>query len=231
MPGGRAPDESEGEVPPKLSFWERLRKAVVKPVEPGTGASTKASDEPQSVEELQSAVKFANDKERIIGLLAAPVAAAIGILVITALIEDDPPAFLKNGQVNKLHVSLSLYHDLAGVLLGLSVLMLAAAFFRKRLFLGILMALYGLAVFNLHYWGFGLPFILFGAWLLVRAYRLQRSLRDATGDGSSSPGASRRGGAAAPGGARPQPSKRYTPPTPASKRSLPPKPENEQKAG
>ena len=39
------------------------------------------------------------------------------------------------------------------------------------------MALYGLAVFNLHYWGFGVPFILAGAWLLVRAYRLQRDLQ------------------------------------------------------
>ena len=50
------------------------------------------------------------------------------------------------------------------------------------------MALYGLAVFNLHYWGFGVPFILVGAWLLVRAYRLQRDLREATGDAPARPG-------------------------------------------
>ena len=31
---------------------------------------------------------------------------------------------------------------------------------RKRLFLGIATALYGLAIFNLHYWGFGIPFIM-----------------------------------------------------------------------
>ena len=36
------------------------------------------------------------------------------------------------------------------------------------------MALYGLSIFNLHYWGFGLPFIMVGAWYLVRAYRLSR---------------------------------------------------------
>jgi hypothetical protein len=95
--------------------------------------------------------------------------------------------------VNRLHVSLSLYHDLGAVLIGLSVLVLVVAMFRKRLYLGISMALYGLAVFNLHYWGFGVPFIMGGAWLLVRAYRLQRDLREAT-DEPSRPGAQRRGG-------------------------------------
>jgi hypothetical protein len=172
-----------------------LRNAILKPEEPDAAspgkASGKASDEPLSLEELESAVRSANDKERLIGLLAAPVAAAIGILVISALIVNDPPAILKSGQPNSLHVSLSLYHDLAGVLLGLSVLMLVMAMLRKRLYLGILMALYGLAVFNLHYWGFGVPFIMGGAWLLVRAYRLQRDLREATEE-SSRPAVQRR---------------------------------------
>jgi hypothetical protein len=150
---------------------------------------------PQSVEELEAAVRFADDKERLVGLLAAPLAAAIGILVISALIVNDPPAFLKNGHANRLHVSLSLYHDLAGVLLGLAVVMLVMAMLRKRLYLGILMALYGLAVFNLHYWGFGLPFVMGGAWLLVRAYRLQRDLREA---GEEAPDAQWRGGSVLP---------------------------------
>jgi len=67
------------------------------------------------------------------------------------------------------------------------------------------MALYGLTVFNLHYWGFGVPFILFASWYLVRAYRLQRELKEAT--------------ATAGGGAGgPRPSKRYTPPTARPKR-------------
>jgi hypothetical protein len=97
-----------------------------------------------------------------------------------ALIVNDPPVLLKNGRIDTLHVSLTLYHDLEGVLLGLSILMLVTALLRKRLYLGIVMALYGLAVFNLHYWGFGFPFVMAGAWLLVRAYRLQRDLREAT---------------------------------------------------
>ena len=91
-------------------------------------------------------------------------------------------------------MNLSLYHELSLVLLGLSVVMLATAFFRKRLYLGIVMALYGLAIFNLRYWGFGIPFVLVAAWLLVRAFRLQRDLREATGD-SPRAAAQRRGGA------------------------------------
>ncbi|MGD0320212.1 MAG: hypothetical protein ABSC00_01190 [Acidimicrobiales bacterium] len=238
VPGGRGPDDLSAGAPPRLSLWQRLllvlprlkrdqekaplgdrlRNAVVKPVEPDAASTAKVSDEPLSVEELEAAVRSADDKERLIGLFAAPVAAAIGILVISALISNDPPAFLKNGQVNKLHVSLSLYHDLTVVLLGLSVLMLVTAWFRKRLYLAILMALYGLAVFNLHYWGFGIPFLLGGSWLLVRSYRLQRDLREATGETPSRPGARQRRGGATATMSRPQPNKRYTPPVSPSKR-------------
>ena len=215
----------------KAPLGDRVRGAIMKPVEPGAAAIDPASDESRSVEELEAAVRSANDKERLIGLLAAPLAAAIGILVISALIVNDPPALLKNGQANALHVSLSLYHDLGGVLLGLSVLMLVMAMLRRRLFLGILMALYGLAVFNLHYWGFGVPFIMGGAWLLVRAYRLQRDLREATGERPSNPGAQRRGAGATSRTSRPQPNRRYTPPTSPPRRSSPSEPENKRRAG
>ena len=60
--------------------------------------------------------------------------------------------------------------------------MLGAAWFRKRILIGIAMALYGLSIFNLHYWGFGFPFILGGAWYLVRAYRLSEKLKHARAD-------------------------------------------------
>ena len=53
--------------------------------------------------------------------------------------------------------------------------------------MGIALCLYGLAVFNLHYWGFGVPFLMAGAWYLVRAYRLQQELKraEAAGPGAS----------------------------------------------
>lgn len=121
--------------------------------------------------------RFANDKERLLGLVAAPIATAIGLLVVGALVTEDPPARLKNGQINALHVNPSLYCELAAVLVGLSICMLVTALWRRRLYLGVAMSLYGLAIFSLHYWGFGVPFIAVSAWLLVRAYRLQSDLR------------------------------------------------------
>jgi hypothetical protein len=246
MPEGRAPDDSEGGDPPRLGLkhrlvprqkhnpekaplGERLRNLVLKPVGTDT-VSTAQSAGPPSIEELVANVRSANDKERLIGLVAAPVAAAIGILVISALIINDPPARLKNGQIDPLHVSLPLYHDLGGVILALSVLMLVTAMWRKRVYLGIVTALYGLAIFNLHYWGFGVPFILVSAWLLVRAYRLQRDLREATEGNLSGTGAQRRGGSATPRRSSPKPNRRYTPPTVAPKRSSAAKPENKRQA-
>ena len=78
--------------------------------------------------------------------------------------------------------------------------------------------MFGLAIFNLHYWGFGVPFLLVGAWYLVRAYRLQRDLKEAMADPS--------GGRAGQAGERvsvpARASKRYTPPT-APRRPTPPK--------
>ena len=59
----------------------------------------------------------------------------------------------------------------------MALLILVTAWFRKRLFEGIVLGLFGLGIFNLHYWGFGVPFIMAGAWLLVRAYRLSQKLK------------------------------------------------------
>jgi hypothetical protein len=228
MPDGREPEEWETRATSKLSpsWWlarifpsksrgsdkprigERLRDAVLKPPKPGEAA---VSDEPETVEELQLAVKFASDKERLIGLLAAPFAAAIGFVIGSVLISHDPAALLANGSVNKLHVSVSLYDEAMWALVLLGVVMLICAYFRKRLYLAIVMALYGLTVFNLHYWGFGVPYILAGAWLLMRSYRLQKSLRVATGDTSRY--GPNRSDQRTPSTARPRANRRYTPPT------------------
>ena len=100
MSGGRVDDDSDGHGP-RLSFGQRFlaalprlgrngekqplvdrfKEAVVKPVEPSAAAKAKADDVPLSVEELRDAVAFADDKERLTGLLLAPVAAAIALLV------------------------------------------------------------------------------------------------------------------------------------------------------
>ena len=222
------PDAGDDQTP-SMSSWQRFTASVSNfmlkpapaPEEQGRAAAKDAG--PTTIPELEAAIKRADDKERLIGLLLAPVAAAIALLVVASLTAHDPKALLANGLPNKLHVNPSLYSELGAVTLALALLMLGAAWFRKRLLLGIAMALYGLSIFNLHYWGFGFPFILVGAWYLVRAYRLSEKLKHAKAE---QPGASGRSSA----GPRPQPSKRYTPPA-APVRRAKPKPGKELEAG
>lgn len=228
MPGGLDPDESGGSPAPRPGLWDRLRGAVFKPVDPDAPHAEVAA--PPTKEELEDEVKRADDKERLVGLFGAPVGAAISTILASAQLANDPSQYLRNGQVNPHYISVTETHELLLVLLGLCVAMLVTAWFRKRLLLGIVMALFGLSLFNLKFWGFGVPFILAGAWLLVRAYRLNRDLREATPDDAPGSGTARRGGGLAPA-PRPQPNKRYTPKSTPPKRPAPPSSDGEQKAG
>jgi hypothetical protein len=181
-----------------MTRWQRLKYTVVQPDDEVDGKKT-VTDE-RSVEELEDAIRRSDDKERAVGLVAAPLAAIIGIVISSASID----------YARSHHLSVTVYDELTYVILGMSVLMLMSSLLRKRLFQGITMALYGLAVFNLHYWGFGIPFLLGGGWYLVAAYRLQQALKRAQADAPATPG---RNGARPKNGPRPRPSKRYTPPT------------------
>jgi hypothetical protein len=205
MPGSRDSEIPEGDDAPKMSWLQRLRYAIVVPdSDPGE----KVQQDDRSAEELDEAIRYADDKERTIGLIAAPLGALVAVLVGSADISH----------AQTLHQSTSTYEELLGVLALMSVLMLVMALLRKRLFLGIVMALYGLSIFNLHYWGFGIPFIMGGAWYLVRAYRLQQKYKLASPEGSGGNGRGR-----APG-VLPRPNKRYTPPTAQPRRPAKPKP-------
>jgi len=170
--------------PDKPTLSERFTRAMIK----ADTAERPVKEGPTTVDELEEAVKRANDNERLIGLLAAPLAGMVGLLVTGSLLANNPKTYS------------SVYHVLSLTLLVLALAMLAAAWFRKRLYLGIAMALYGLSIFNLHFWGFGIPFLLFGSWYLVRAYRLQQKLKLAR---EAAPGG---------GGGQTRASKRYTPP-------------------
>jgi hypothetical protein len=154
----------------------RLSRLLLKPPPPGTPHATPAA--PRSVEELEDDYLYANDKERIIGLVVAPIAAVIAVTVVGAQINHDPAAFLRNGTVNPKHFATGIYYELLGVMAVMAVGILATAWFRKRLYLGMLTALFGVAIFNLHWWGFGIPFAMVGAWYLVRASRAGRALKD-----------------------------------------------------
>jgi hypothetical protein len=183
---------------PALTLWERLKYTLVRPDD---DPKERAQADDRSAEELRETIHRSDDKERTIGLVAAPIAAIVAIAISTASIN----------YANTHHQSKTIYDELTYVLLGLSVLILVSSLLRKRLFQGITLALFGLAVFQLHYTyvGFAAPFILAGAWYLVRAYRLQQSLKRAEGD----PDRSARSTAQASRVARPRPNKRYTPPT------------------
>ncbi len=135
----------------------------------------------------------------------APLAAAIGLIVTGSLIANDPKATLANGMKNVKHVDPTLYLELGAASFVLALVMLGMAWYRKRLYLGLAMALYGLSIFNLHFWGFGIPFLMVGAWYIVRAYRLTQKLKLAKAEAGDGPSTRRPG----PGA----PNKRYTPPT------------------
>ena len=149
-----------------MTFWQRLKYSMVRPDDDPKEVK---EVEIRPVEEIEADIARSNDKERAIGLVAAPVAAFIGLII-------------SNASVNyaKTHnQSTSVYDKLTYVLLGLAVLVLLTSWLRKRMFQGITLALYGLAIFQLHYtyFGFAAPFLLAGAWYLVRAWRLQQELK------------------------------------------------------
>jgi hypothetical protein len=187
MPASRQ-DVKHGPPSKNPRFVDRLRTAALKPEDPQAPARSRGAYE-LSGQELVLEEKRANDKERAIGLLAGPLATIITFLVVHNLVVNDPSARLSDGALDKQYVSLSTYHDLFLVLIGLSFGISAMALWRKRLFLGMVTAMYGLTIFNLHYWGFGVPFVMVGAWYLVRAYRLHRNLKESAAGGRS--GASR----------------------------------------
>jgi hypothetical protein len=200
MPSSPVARDPEGDDAPRMTFWERVKYSMVRPDD---DPKEKEVQEIRPVEEIQADIARSNDKERAIGLVAAPVAAFIGLLI-------------SNASINyaKTHnLSTSVYDKLTYVLLGLAVLILLTSWLRKRMFQGITLALYGLAIFQLHYtyFGFAAPFLLAGSWYLIRAWRLQQELKRAEAAGPQAPrpkGATT--SAAAP---RPRRNKRYTPPS------------------
>jgi hypothetical protein len=199
----------------KQPIGDWMRHTFLKPEDP-SARSKEVANEQLSVEELELKTKLADDKERGIGLIAGPVGAAIGFVVVHSLVVNDPPRLLRNGVLDKLYVNPTLYDEVLLVLIALSVLIVVMALLRKRLLLGIATALYGVTIFNLHYWGFGIPFAICGAWYIVRAYRLNRDLKYATGDSDSRFAARSGRNSASYTASGPGANKRYTPPRASS---------------
>jgi hypothetical protein len=196
MAANETRDDSGGDSAPPMTAWQRLKYTFV---QPDDSPDDKGAVDDRTVEELQDAMGRSDDKERAIGLVAAPLAAIVGIIISSATIQN----------AKDHHNSTTVYVELTYVILIMAVLILVSSLLRKRLFQGVTMALFGLAVFNLRFWGFGVPFLLAGAWYLVRAYRLQQALKRA--EAADAP--PRPKGASRPDTPRPRSNKRYTPPT------------------
>ena len=183
---------------PRMTLWQRLRYSMVRPDDE---PSDRVHAEDRPVEEIQEDIRRSNDKERAIGLVVAPVAAVVGLVISSASIN-----------YAKTHnQSTAVYDKLTYVLLALALLILVSSMLRKRLFQGITIALFAVAIFQLKftYVGFAFPFVLIGAWYLIRAYRLQQELKRAEAAGPSAPRPKGSNGTQA----RPRRNKRYTPPS------------------
>jgi hypothetical protein len=199
MPSSPAADDPGADDAPGMTRWERLKYSMVRPDDDPKDVK---EQEIRPVGEIEAEISRSNDKERVIGLIAAPVAAIVGLIISSASVN----------YARSHNESVGVYEKLTYVLLGLAILILLTSWLRKRLFQGITLALFGLAIFQLHYSyvGFAAPFILFGAWFLIRAYRLQQELKRAEAAGPGAPRPKASPSAAAP---RPRRNKRYTPPS------------------
>ena len=112
----------------------------------------------------------ADDRERLAGVVAAPLAALLDFVVVGVLAARD--------RIAHLGVPATRYEELEVVLLVLTAGILASAVLRRRVLLGAALGLQGLALFDLRFWGFAVPFVAAGAWLLARAYRSREAAPD-----------------------------------------------------
>jgi hypothetical protein len=203
MPANRETGSSGDDGAP-MTRWERLKYAMVKPDD--ADDARPAADE-RSADELRYDIRYADDRERAVGLIAGPISALISFIVIGSLINrnSQPTTAAKN------FVPASTYHWVLLVFLALAVVILVSAWWRKRMAMAIALALYGVGLFQLGWLGFAVPFVLAGAWYLVRAFRLQQAFKKAEAEeGGSTSSPVRPSNGAKP---RARANRRYTPPT------------------
>ena len=182
-----------------MSLWQRVKYSMV---EPDDDPVTRKEGQPvRPVEEIQEDLRRSNDKERTIGLVAAPVAAIVGIAISTASINyartlQPERSCLRRADVRPPRTRRP---DPGGIAVAQAPV---SGDHGRTVRSGRLPVHYT-------YVGFAAPFILVGAWYMVRAYRLQQELERSEAD----VGGVRRNSASPSRGARPRPNKRCTPPT------------------
>ena len=98
-----------------MTRWERVKYSMVRPDDDPDEQGSRSRDRP--VEEIEADIGRSNDKERAIGLVAAPVAAVVGLVISSASIN----------YARTHHQSATVYDELTYVLLGLAVLILVTS--------------------------------------------------------------------------------------------------------
>ena len=216
------PDAVHSPAPPTTG--SRLRDAFLKPPAASGSPRAGARSDPYAesgVDELRRKMKYLDDRERRIALFVGPLMAALDIAIMLVGLHGNP-AHGKN------HVSPSNYYTLGIGSAVLALVVVVAAYYRRRSF----------TIFALLFSGYGgglvtmLPSWVTAGWLFVRFNKMQRALTVKTGgppgrqgsgrqrtpgraDASARPrlGAKR---AKTPEPAGPAPNKRYTPPKPGT---------------
>ena len=214
------PDAVSG---PGATTGSRWRDALLKPPPASAGQRAGAARAnpyaDESVEELRRKMKYLDDRERRVALFVGPLMAALDIAIMFVGLHGNPAH-------GKTHVSPSNYYTLGIGSAVLALVVVIAAYYRRRSF----------TIFALLFSGYGgglvtmLPSWVVAGWLFVRFNKMQRALTAKTGGppgrqaanrqrpagargdaGRSRPGSKR---AKAPEPAGPAPNKRYTPPKP-----------------
>ncbi len=222
-----APDLSDGSADGRAGGrGRRVRDTLLKP--PPAGRPARKLDPAQTMTpvELAYAIKRVDDRERAVALFTGIMGIVFGIFITVFAIHINPAVGHKN------HASPTTIAYEGGARVLLALLVLGAAFTRRRSFIGFTLLFLGTAMGNPL---FAMPFWIVGGWMIWRVFKWQKVLtakggdperraaggatRSDRGNGrvaptrSSAPRAGGRRGRPAPAG--PTPSKRYTPPKPS----------------
>jgi hypothetical protein len=159
----------------------KLRDAFLKPAQSTSARSTSAQSKPaqrgapsgMTKEELTHVIKRLEDRERTMAFFAAPLGAAVGILLTVVTLHTNPPLHAKN------HLSTSLIVFEGGARILLAGVVALAAWTRRRSFVAFALLFLGTSMAG----GliFALPFWALGIWLIFRVFKWQKELATMTG--------------------------------------------------
>src|SRR5580698_132125 len=189
-----------------------------------------------STKELTELYKQLDNRDRLIATIAAPLGAVIAVVETVSSLHHDPALHHKG------YVPHSTIIDLCVVAIVICALALVVARMRRRSLTAFALMFVGIALNPL---SLGLPFVIFGGYLVFKMLKVQKVL---TSRGVARPSAGQRRAAMRAGsaatkkpagqkaegktpsaGPRPSSSKRYTPPKPPPKRPTKPVPEATEK--